>query len=107
MIDGHGKFGITGGYHALVMPPRKCGAQGFEISAQRGHTIIHASCMLDGKTRKMLLPCMVQQLYAWANGGLIQNEMPKLTPAQREFIMTGMTDEEFHDLCKEIDDEPT
>lgn len=106
MNEGHGRFNVTGGYHVLIDAPRKCGVRGFELSAQRGYTMIHAQSMLDGKTRKMLLPCTVQQLYMWARGSNIQEVMPKMTPAQREFIMTGLMDEEFNDLCKEIDDEP-
>jgi hypothetical protein len=41
-----------------------------------------------------------------ANGALIQNAFPNLTPSQREFMMTGMTDAEFDDACNEdISDE--
>ncbi len=36
-----------------------------------------------------------EQLDAWINGTLIQNAMPHLTPDEREFIMTGITKEEW------------
>ena len=36
-----------------------------------------------------------QQLEAWKQGALIQNAMPHLSPDDREFIMTGVTPEEW------------
>lgn len=36
-----------------------------------------------------------EQLDAWKNGMLIQQAMPHLTPDEREFIMTGITAEEW------------
>lgn len=36
-----------------------------------------------------------KQLDEWRSGALIQNVMPHLSPADREFIMTGTTEEEF------------
>jgi len=36
-----------------------------------------------------------EQLTAWRNGALIQNAMPHLTPGEREFIKTGITEEEW------------
>ena len=35
------------------------------------------------------------QLDAWHRGTLIQNAMPNLTPAEREFIKTGITAEDW------------
>jgi hypothetical protein len=36
-----------------------------------------------------------EQLDNWENGELIQKAMPKLTPDEREFIMTGITAAEW------------
>ena len=36
-----------------------------------------------------------EQLARWAAGELIQDVMPKLPPDDREFIMTGITPEEW------------
>jgi hypothetical protein len=36
-----------------------------------------------------------EQLDEWKYGILIQRAMPHLTPGEREFIMTGITPEEF------------
>jgi hypothetical protein len=35
------------------------------------------------------------QLDAWLNGALIQNAMPNLNADEREFIMTGITPNEW------------
>ena len=41
------------------------------------------------------IPVTPAQLNAWRNGTLIQIAMPNLTPDQREFLMTGVTAEEW------------
>jgi hypothetical protein len=41
------------------------------------------------------------QLANWKNGTLIQNAMPHLTPDEREFLMTGITAEEWDETFKE------
>ena len=51
-----------------------------------------------GKTHTMDIPVTVDQLKAWEDGELIQNIMPNLTPDQREFIMTGVTPEEWENV---------
>ncbi len=41
----------------------------------------------------------------WANGPeLIQNALPDLSPSQREMLMTGLGDEDFHEIAKSLDD---
>lgn len=47
-------------------------------------------------TRVMDLPITVAQMKAWEGGLLIQDAMPNLTPGQREFLLSGLTDEEFN-----------
>ena len=37
---------------------------------------------------------------AWQKGKLIQNAMPYLTPSEREFLMTGITAEEWDNAFK-------
>lgn len=50
----------------------------------------------SGKTNEMLIECTVQQVIDYESGkGLIQNIFPDLTPDKREFIMTGITPDEF------------
>lgn len=45
------------------------------------------------------------QLEAWASGGLIQEVMPHVPPADREFLMTGITGEEWEDNMHSPDDD--
>ncbi len=58
--------------------------------------------MISGKTHTMDLPVTDEQLFRWkVNGELIQNAMPHLTSAQREFLISGSTSEEWDELFKE------
>ena len=45
------------------------------------------------------------QLNRWTAGELIQSVAPHLTPAEREFLMTGITAEEWQQSIVEDDDE--
>jgi len=51
--------------------------------------------MLSGKRHTCEIPVTEEQFYAWKGGELIQNAMPNLTPDQREFLMSGVTPEEW------------
>lgn len=59
--------------------------------------------MLSGKERTLEINVTEEQLARWRGGELIQNVMPHLTAGEREFIKTGITDEEWDDEL--IDDE--
>ena len=50
---------------------------------------------LTGNTSVMELPITQAQLDAWVDGELIQNAMPQLDADQREFVMTGITPDEW------------
>lgn len=56
---------------------------------------------LTGKENTLDIDVTADQLSAWSRGQLIQDAMPNLTSAEREFIMTGMLEEEFDSLFKE------
>ena len=51
----------------------------------------------DGRALLIDLPYehFMARYQDWENGVLIQNAFPMLTPTEREFILTGMTDEEW------------
>jgi len=52
--------------------------------------------MLTGKKHiRYLANATPEQLNAWKNGVLIQKAFPDLSPEDREFIMTGITPEEW------------
>lgn len=56
---------------------------------------------LTGVTRTIELNITPAQLEAYENGaGLVQDIFPNLTNNEREFIMTGATEEEWEDLFK-------
>lgn len=50
---------------------------------------------LTGNTSVMDLPITREQLAAWVDGELIQNAMPQLNADQREFVLTGITPDEW------------
>lgn len=50
------------------------------------------------KLHTLDIPVTEEQLERWHNGELIQNAMPDLTPDQREFLMTGITADEWTDV---------
>jgi hypothetical protein len=46
-----------------------------------------------------------EQLSAWESGTLIQNAMPHISADEREFIMTGITPQEWEDAFGGSEDE--
>jgi hypothetical protein len=50
---------------------------------------------LTGKTSVMNLDITQAQLDAWVDGELVQNAMPELSAEEREFLMTGITPDEW------------
>ena len=58
---------------------------------------------LTGVERAIELPINELHLERWERGQLIQDAMPHLTPAQREYVMTGITEEEWAELVGEED----
>jgi hypothetical protein len=53
---------------------------------------------LTGKVRTLDIPVTQEQLDSWANGRLIQDAMPHLSADDREFIITGITPEEWDEI---------
>lgn len=59
--------------------------------------IITRTSITSGITRSLDLPVTEEQLDLYYNGGaLLQNAFPHLSPSEREFIKTGITDEEWN-----------
>ncbi len=65
------------------------------------HMIITRKSMVSGIERSLDLPVTEAQLKAYDQGALLQNAFPNLTPGQREFIKTGITDQEFNEMFGE------
>jgi hypothetical protein len=59
--------------------------------------------MISGIERTMDIPVTQEQLDNWNQGMLIQDAMPNLTPDEREFIKTGITNDEW-DMMEFEDD---
>ena len=57
--------------------------------------LIVARSDLTGKISSMDIDVTQEQINEWEGGSLIQDVMPDLTPDEREFIMTGITQEEW------------
>jgi len=49
-------------------------------------------------TRTLDLPVTQEQINNYANGTLLQNAFPNLSPDDREFIKSGVTGEEWNEL---------
>jgi hypothetical protein len=60
---------------------------------------------LTGVEHEQEIPVTVEQIQKWRDGAHIQNAMPNLSPDQREFLMTGITAEEWDKYVKGPDDE--
>ena len=50
---------------------------------------------LTGKTSVMYLDITKEQLFSWVDGELVQNAMPQLSAEEREFLVTGITPDEW------------
>lgn len=60
--------------------------------------------MLSGITRTLDIPVTEEQMQAWVSGVLIQRAMPNLSDADREFILSGITDDEWDTVMAGEDD---
>tara|TARA_R110000751_G_scaffold140161_1_gene243818 strand:- start:143 stop:358 length:216 start_codon:yes stop_codon:yes gene_type:complete len=63
--------------------------------------LITKKSMVTGNITTKDIDVSVQQLDAWQNGLLIQDAMPQVSSSDREFIKSGITDEEWNNLFKE------
>lgn len=53
---------------------------------------------MSGIEHEMEIDITEQQFQKWKNGMMIQYAMPALTADEREFLMTGITPEEWDSL---------
>tara|TARA_Y100000992_G_scaffold295029_1_gene255468 strand:+ start:2404 stop:2703 length:300 start_codon:yes stop_codon:yes gene_type:complete len=60
--------------------------------------------ILTGTVRIRDINITEAQLEAWQHGELIQDVAPNLTTSEREFIINGVTDEEWSDAFGEEDE---
>lgn len=65
--------------------------------------LITRTSPFSGQTNQMEINVSDAQIEAWQNGMFAQDAFPHLTPDEREFIMTGITKEEWDATFKEKD----
>jgi|TARA_B100001094_G_scaffold258474_1_gene258286 hypothetical protein len=52
----------------------------------------------SNKKTTLEIDVTARQIASWEKGELIQDAMPNLTPAEREFIKMGITPDEWDDI---------
>lgn len=62
---------------------------------------IFRTSQLTGIKHEREVNVQPEQIYAWQNGKKIQDAMPDVPPEEREFIMTGITPEEWDAAFKD------
>ena len=62
---------------------------------------ITKTSVLSGITRTRNLPITQEQYDVWQKGGLIQNVMGHLSAGDREWLISGATEEEWNELFEE------
>lgn len=67
--------------------------------------LVTRTSKLSGIIRTLDLDITQQQLLDYERGMKIQHAFPNLTPADREFFMTGITDEEWKEMFENRLDE--
>jgi hypothetical protein len=69
------------------------------IAVGEAETQVSATSILSGKEHVMTLPIDIEDftegMARWGKGTLIQLAFPDLTDEQREFLMTGTTQQEW------------
>jgi len=60
--------------------------------------------MFTGVVRTLDLPITEDQMRAYENGMFVQDALPSLCPADREFIKTGVTQEEWNEAFDDEED---
>lgn len=65
---------------------------------------IERRSLVSGLIRTLEIPVTEEQIEAWEKGAKIQDCMPNLTPSQREFLMSGITDDEWDEAFAEEED---
>jgi hypothetical protein len=79
------------------------------FTAPNGHVVVTSPSQMTGKEHSVELPMTAAEykraMEAYARGALIQNAFPALNASQREFLMTGITDEEWKLLKEDPDEE--
>ncbi len=63
--------------------------------------LITMTSIVSGRTTTRDIDVEPEQIQAWQNGMLIQDAMPELSAPDREFIMSGITQEEWDGIFQD------
>ena len=66
--------------------------------------LITKQSVMTGEKNTMLLPVTNEQIERWQNGELIQNVFPHLSPSEREFLISGVTPEEWNVVNEDMEE---
>ena len=61
--------------------------------------------ILTGKEHAMLLPVTREEIDRWQGGELVQDVFPHLNDSQREFLVNGVTPEEWQKAFNALEEE--
>jgi len=67
--------------------------------------IVTRKSAISGKTNSLDLPITEEQIVRFETGELIQRAFPQLSAEQREFILTGITPEEWKATFSDEDED--
>ena len=60
--------------------------------------LIAKTSLLSSRTHEMEIDVSDKQIALWMEGALIQDVMPSLSADEREFLMTGITPDEWNEM---------
>lgn len=80
-------------FDAYIQKLREHRAQG--INRPGTYVEVTKKSVLTGIEHTRLINATANEISRWRNGALIQNALPHLADADREFLMTGITPEEW------------
>lgn len=63
---------------------------------ENGTATVTQMSLLSGKITSRTMQMTKDQYDDWFGGTVIQTALPHLTPLEREFLMTGITDDEWN-----------
>ncbi len=66
--------------------------------------LVTKQSVMTGEKNTMLLPVTNEQIDRWQNGELIQNVFPHLSPSEREFLISGVTPEEWDVVNEDMEE---
>ncbi len=68
--------------------------------------LVTRKSIITGATNTIEIPGLTNDMVeSWENGMMIQDAMPNITPEMREFVMTGITPEEWSRHLPEDDED--